>query len=74
MEYSQIDITDMQCWVFRMAQKKWKLSARECADIFKKYDILRFIEECYDTLHLSGYQTALEEVEEILASNGVTMA
>lgn len=71
MEYNHVDITDMQCWVFRMAQKKWKISAKECTDIFKKYDILGFIEECYDTLHLSSYQAALDDVEEILASNGV---
>ncbi len=28
------DIADMQCWVFRMAQVKWKISAKECAAIF----------------------------------------
>ena len=28
-EYN-IDIADMQCWVFRMAQSKWKMSPSEC--------------------------------------------
>ena len=26
MSEHQIDIADMQCWVFRMAQSKWKKS------------------------------------------------
>lgn len=73
MEYNAIDITDMQCWVFRLAQKKWNISAKKCTEIFKKYDILRYIEECYDKLHVSGYQAALEDVEDILAGNGLVM-
>lgn len=36
-----IDIADMQCWVFRMAQSKWKMSPTDCAELelFKKYNI-----------------------------------
>lgn len=50
-----IDIADMQCWVFRMAQSKWKMSPSDCAELFKKYDILGFIADCYDILHLNSY-------------------
>ena len=31
MSERQLDIADMQCWVFRMAQSKWFIS--ECYDI-----------------------------------------
>ncbi len=34
MQAQNIDIEDMQCWVFRMAQTRWKLSPQECAKIF----------------------------------------
>ena len=71
MSQKQIGIADMQCWVFRKAQKKWNFSPAECADIFKKYDLFGFISECYDLLHVSSYQRALEDVEEILHSKGV---
>ena len=27
-----IDIADMQCWVFRMAQSKWKMSHSDCSE------------------------------------------
>lgn len=50
-----------------------KRNARECADIFQKYDLLTFISECYDLLHVSGYQRILEDIEDILHTKGVTV-
>ena len=61
-EYN-IDIADMQCWVFRMAQSKWKMSPSDCAKLFKKYDIL----------HLNSYECALHDVETLLKNRGVTV-
>jgi hypothetical protein len=69
----QIDIADMQCWIFRMAQTKWKLSPTQCVCIFKQYDVFGFIEKCYDILHLSSYQCALNDVEEMLHNRGVVI-
>lgn len=74
MKYEKIDITDMQCWVFRLAQKKWNISAQRCTDIFRQYHILDYIEECYDVLHVRSYQAVLEDVEDILSGNGMVMA
>ena len=63
MSEHQIDIADMQCWVFRMAQAKWKMSAKDCTELFRKYDIL----------HLNSYECALRDVEELLKNRGVTV-
>ena len=38
MTEREIDIADMQCWVFRIAQTRWHISPIECAELFKKYD------------------------------------
>lgn len=73
MTQNEIDIADMQCWIFRMAQTKWQLSPAECTEIFKKYDVLGFIARCYGSLHLSSYQCALEDVEEMLHNRGVVL-
>ena len=73
MSQYQIDIADMQCWVFRMAQRKWNISANDCVAIFKQHDVLGFIARCYDILHLSSYECALEDVEEMLRNRGVTV-
>ena len=68
MSERQRDIADMQCWVFHMAQ-----SPEDCAELFKKYDILGFISECYDILHLNGYACVLHDVENLLKNRGVTV-
>ncbi len=73
MSERQMNIADMQCWIFRMAQLKWGMKPKECAEIFKKYDILGFISECYELLHVSSYKCALEDVEDILKANGVDL-
>lgn len=73
MTQRQVDIADMQCWVFRMAQNKWNLTPSECVTIFQKYDIFGFIARCYDMLHLSSYECALDDVEEMLREQGVVM-
>lgn len=73
MSKRDIDIADMQCWIFRMAQEKWNIPPEDYADLFKKYDILGFISECYELLHVSSYENALADVEDILQANGVSI-
>ena len=71
MSQQQRDIADMQCWVFRMAQVKWNMSASDCAEVFRKYNLLSFLSSCYDILHMSSYECALDDVERLLANKGV---
>jgi hypothetical protein len=73
MSKEQINITDMQCRIYRMAQRKWNITPTDCTILFQKYNIFRYISDCYDTLHLSSYECALHDVEEILKSNGVNI-
>ncbi len=70
---TQIGIADMQCWVIRKAQEKWNMTPRECVKIFRQYNLLEFISECYELLHVSSYQHALEDIEDILKRNGVVL-
>ncbi|MFQ9153376.1 MAG: DUF3791 domain-containing protein [Blautia sp.] len=39
----------------------------------KKYDILGFIAECYDILHLNGYSCVLHDVETLAEESEVTV-
>ena len=73
MSKRQIAIADMQCWVFRHAQRRWNLSQSACTELFRKYDLLGYISECYDLLHVSSYQCALEDIEDLLRSKGVAV-
>ncbi|MGN1405046.1 MAG: DUF3791 domain-containing protein [Erysipelotrichaceae bacterium] len=70
MSEKQKDIVDMECWVFRMAQEKWNKSSKECADVFRQYNVLSFISDCYDFLHLNSYERALGDVEKFIQNKG----
>lgn len=73
MSERQLDIADMQCWVFRMAQSKWNMPSSDCAKLFREYDVLEFISDCYDILHLNGHSCVLHDVETLLKNRGVTI-
>ena len=73
MTQLQVDIADMQCWVFRLAQKKWGLSPAACARLFAENGVLQFIADSYGILHLSSYECALSDVEAYLASRGAAI-
>ncbi len=54
-----------------MAQDKWKKTPEECAKLFQDNDIFGFISSCYEILHLSSYECALDDVEEMLKNRGI---
>jgi len=63
-------INHMKCYLFRMAQEKWNISPSETAALFKDNQLFDYIDECYDSLHLSSYQLALNDLETILENKG----
>lgn len=71
MRQKQINISHMQCWVFRLAQTRWNKTPMETAMLFKQHDVFPFIEEFYDTLHMSSYDHALDVITTMLKQNGV---
>lgn len=73
MTAREIDMADMQCWLVRMAQKRWHVSAKRVAEIFGANGVLAYVREMYDLLHLSGYEQALDDVERYLKSMGASL-
>lgn len=63
----------MKCYLFRMAQEKWHLTSLEVLKIFQENQLFEYIYDCYDVLHLSSYQLALQDLETILENRGVTI-
>lgn len=74
MTNKQKDIDNMKCWVFRMAQKSWNKKPEECAQLFCEYGLFKYISESYDYLHLNGYNTVLNDLENILREKGVSIS
>ena len=66
-------INHMKCYLFRMAQEKWKLSAFDTVKLFKENQLFEYTDDCYDLLHLSSYQLALHDFETILRNRGIVI-
>ncbi len=67
------EIQEMKCFVFRMAQQRWNISPQKCADLFDQFGVYDFIRECYDILHLNGYECVVNDIEAMMAVEGITV-
>ncbi len=67
------EIQEMKCFAFRIAQTRWHVTPCRCAEIFALCGAYGFIEECYDILHLSGYECVVNDIEKIAAAEGIVI-
>ena len=67
------DLFLLQVRLFRLAQIKWNLTAKECSNLFNKYDINEYIKTCYDFFHIQGDDANLEDIRKYLNNKGVTV-
>ena len=65
------EVLYMQVRLFRMFQERTGLTSHAANQAFLKGDVWDFISSCYDVLHLSGDEAALEDVFKRLDFVGV---
>lgn len=61
----------MQTRLLRLASEKWNTSIIKVNDVFAKYNILKFIEECFGEFHMEGDDAVLYDIEVLLQNKGV---
>lgn len=61
----------MQVRLLRLAAEQWKTTIQKANEIFEKYNLLEFIEECFDVFHMEGDYAVFEEIQTILRCKGV---
>jgi len=70
-EKNMIDeVLYMEARVFIEFLRKFKMKAKEANRIFESYGIWKYIEECYDLLHMSGDEYVLNDIVKILKYKG----
>ena len=67
------EITFMQTRLIRLASEEWHLSIEQIIDLFKKEDVLEYIEKGYGIFHCEGDEAVLEDIEEFLDGKGIMM-
>ena len=64
------EILDMQVRIFRKFQARHHTTSKAAFEIFDRFDILGFIAECYELLHVSGDECVLDDIDCILKNRG----
>ena len=63
----------MEARLFRMFREQCHLSPFQANEIFEQQGIWRFIEECYDYLHLGSDEAALSDIFQKLSAQGASL-
>ena len=53
----------MQIRILRIAAQRFNLSLKEAAQLFKKFDVLRYIREGFGIFHVEGDEAVFEDVK-----------
>ena len=65
------EITFMQTRLIRLASEEWHLPIDKIIDLFKKVDVLGYIEKGYGIFHCEGDEAVLEDITEFLNGKGI---
>ncbi|WP_075721687.1 DUF3791 domain-containing protein [Roseburia sp. 499] len=65
------EITFMQTRLIRLASEEWHLPIEKIVDLFKKVDVLGYIETGYGIFHCEGDDAVLEDISEFLERKGL---
>jgi hypothetical protein len=65
------EIVFMQVRLLRIASEEWQIPIQRVSLLFDKYNIFKFIEECYDVFHMEGDDAVFDEIKMVLKGKGV---
>ena len=65
------EITFMQTRLIRLASEEWHLPIEQIIYLFKKGDVLGYIEKGYGIFHCEGDEAVLEDITELLQGKGI---
>lgn len=66
----QEQILYMQTRLTRAAAERWQKTLAEAVDIFNRFGVLQYIEECYELFHVQGDEANIEDIECYLRARG----
>lgn len=64
------EVLFMEMRLIQQFCKKHQCLSKDANALFNKYGIWKYIEECYDTLHMNGDEYILNGIDEIVIAQG----
>lgn len=65
------EIIFMQTRLIRLASEEWHLSIEKIVELFKRVDVLGYIEKSYGIFHCEGDEVVLDDITEFLEEKGM---
>lgn len=66
-------VLNTQITLIPILAESWKLSLEQLRDIFKEYDVLNYIDICYEAFNSTGNQGIVDELKEYIEIQGGTI-
>ena len=63
-------VLNMQLALIPFLTNAWKISFSQLSDLFRKYDVLGYIDACYESYNSTGNQGIREDLEEYIKMQG----
>lgn len=67
------EVLFMEIRILREYCERYKITMRAASEIFEKYKIWEYIEDCYASLHTSGDEYVFNEIDMVLKHDGVDL-
>lgn len=71
MSDERFQMTFMEVRIVRLASYRWNLSIEKIMELFKKVDVLGYIETGFGIFHCEGDEAVLDDVENYMRKKGV---
>ena len=67
------EVLFMEARLFAEYLKKFNIKPKDANRIFESYGIWKYIEDCYDVLHMNGDEYILKDIEFIIRRIGASL-
>ena len=64
------EVLFMEARLFSEYLRRFNMKPKDANRVFEKYGIWKYIEDCYDMLHMNGDEYILNDIEYILRKRG----
>jgi hypothetical protein len=68
------EVLNMQLVLIPILSDKWKLSYSELSNLFSKYDVLGYIDVCYEKYNSTGNQGIIDDLKDYIEMQGGSVA
>ena len=64
------EVLNMQLVLIPLLAKAWKKTYSELSDMFKEYDVLNYIDVCYENYNSTGNQGIIDDLQDYIEMQG----